>query len=142
MDDITTTQLRRNPLARALWLAFGLLSLGLGILGIFLPLLPTTALVILAAFCFARGSQRLHDWLTGHPRFGPPIEAWRRHGAISRGAKQLAVFTMLLVLLLSLALKVPWSVLGIQAVVLVAVAVFILTRPLPPDERDESGPLP
>lgn len=142
MDDITTTQLRRNPLARALWLAFGLLSLGLGILGIFLPLLPTTALVILAAFCFARGSQRLHDWLTGHPRFGPPIEAWRRHGAISRGAKQLAVFTMLLVLLLSLALKVPWSVLGIQAAVLVAVAVFILTRPLPPDERDESGPLP
>ena len=142
MDDITTTQLRRNPLARALWLAFGLLSLGLGILGIFLPLLPTTALVILAAFCFARGSQRLHDWLTGHPRFGPPIEAWRRHGAISRGAKQLAVFTMLLVLLLSLALKVPWSVLGIQAVILVAVAVFILTRPLPPDERDESGPLP
>ncbi len=142
MDDSTTTQLRRNPLARALWLAFGLLSLGLGILGIFLPLLPTTALVILAAFCFARGSQRLHDWLTGHPRFGPPIEAWRRHGAISRGAKQLAVFTMLLVLLLSLALKVPWSVLGIQAAVLVAVAVFILTRPPPPDERNESGPLP
>ncbi len=142
MDDGTTTQLRRNPLVRALWLAFGLLSLGLGILGIFLPLLPTTALVILAAFCFARGSQRLHDWLTGHPRFGPPIEAWRRHGAISRGAKQLAVFTMLLVLLVSLALKVPWSVLGIQAAVLVAVAVFILTRPLPPDDRDESRPLP
>ena len=140
MDDSTTTQLRRNPVVRALWLAFGLLSLILGFIGIFLPLLPTTPLMLLAAFCFARGSQRLHDWLVGHPRFGPPIEAWRRHGAISRGAKQLAVFAMLLVLLLSLVLAVPWSVLGIQAVVLVAVAVFILTRPLPPEERDQSGP--
>ncbi|MDJ0935859.1 MAG: YbaN family protein [Kiloniellales bacterium] len=142
MDDGTTTQLRHNPIARILWVTFGLLSLALGILGIFLPLLPTTPLVLLAAFCFARGSQRLHDWLVSHPRFGPPIEAWRRYGAISRGAKQLAVFAMLLVLLLSLALAVPWSVLGIQAVVLVAVAIFILTRPLPPEEQDESGPLP
>ncbi|MDJ0982227.1 MAG: YbaN family protein [Kiloniellales bacterium] len=142
MDDSTTTQLRRNPLARALWMSFGLLSLALGFIGIFVPLLPTTALMLLAAFCFARGSQRLHDWLLRHPRFGPPIEAWRRHGAISRGAKQLAVFTMLLVLLLSLALAVPWTVLGIQAAVLVAVAIFILTRPLPPEERDKGGPLP
>ncbi len=142
MDDSTTTQLRRNPLARALWLAFGLISFALGIIGIFLPLLPTTPLMLLAAFCFARGSQRLHDWLTGHPRFGPPIEAWRRHGAISRGAKQLAVFAMLLVLMLSLALEVPLMVLGIQAAVLVAVAVFILTRPLPPAERNEGDPPP
>ncbi len=142
MDDSTTTQLRRNPLARALWLAFGLVSFALGIIGIFLPLLPTTPLMLLAAFCFARGSQRLHDWLTGHPRFGPPIEAWRRHGAISRGAKQLAVFAMLLVLMLSLALEVPLMVLGIQAAVLVAVAVFILTRPLPPAERNEGDPPP
>ena len=142
MDDSTTTQLRRNPLARALWLAFGLISMVLGFIGIFLPLLPTTPLMLLAAFCFARGSQRLHDWLTTHPRFGPPIEAWRRHGAISRGAKQLAVFAMLLVLLLSLALSVPLMVLGIQAAVLVAVAVFILTRPLPPNERDQDGPTP
>ncbi len=142
MDDSTTTQLRGHPLARALGVSFGLLSLALGFIGIFVPLLPTTALMLLAAFCFARGSQRLHDWLVRHPRFGPPIEAWRRHGAISRGAKQLAVFTMLLVLLLSLALAVPWTVLGIQAAVLVAVAIFILTRPLPPEERDKGGPLP
>ncbi|MDJ0943245.1 MAG: YbaN family protein [Kiloniellales bacterium] len=142
MDDGTTTQLRRNPLSRALWLLFGLTSLGLGIVGIFVPLLPTTPLVILAAFCFARSSQRLHGWLTQHPRFGPPIEAWRRHGAISRAGKQLSVLAMLVVLLLSLALSVPWEVLGIQAVVLAAVAVFILSRPLPPEERDEGGSLP
>ena len=142
MDDSTTTQLRRNPVARALWLTFGLCSFAVGILGIFLPLLPTTPLMLLAAFCFARGSQRLHDWLTRHPRFGPPIEAWRRHGAISRNAKQFSLLGMLLVLLVSLALSVPWEVLGIQAVVLVAVAVFILTRPLPPDQRDGGTPSP
>lgn len=141
MDESTTTQLRRNPLARALWLAFGLCSLVVGFIGIFVPLLPTTPLMLLAAFCFARSSRRLHDWLTRHPRFGPPIEAWHRHGAISRGGKQLSVLAMLLVLLVSLALAVPWEVLGIQAVVLAAVATFILSRPLPPQERDEDESL-
>ena len=142
MDESTTTQLRRNPLARALWLAFGLTSLVVGIIGIFVPLLPTTPLMLLAAFCFARSSRRLHGWLTRHPRFGPPIEAWHRHGAISRGGKQLSVLAMLLVLLVSLALAVPWEVLAIQAVVLAAVATFILSRPLPPEERNEDESLP
>ncbi|HLO94047.1 MAG TPA: YbaN family protein [Burkholderiaceae bacterium] len=84
-----------RPLWRRLvWGAAGLLSLGLGILGIFLPLLPTTPFVLLAAFCFSRSSRRCEAWLLGHPRFGPMIHDWRAHRAIPWRAKQLAWLMM------------------------------------------------
>ena len=58
---------------RVIWLIAGSISLGLGLLGVFLPLLPTVPFVLLAAFCFARSSERLHDWMLEHPKFGPAI---------------------------------------------------------------------
>ncbi len=75
---------------RALWAAAGTLALATGIVGIFLPLLPTTPFVLLAAFCFSRGSARLEAWLLAHPRLGPPIADWRARRAIPLRAKQLA----------------------------------------------------
>ena len=71
-------------------MAGGFLAVGLGAVGIVLPLLPTTPFLLLAAFCFARSSERLHDWLINHPTFGPPILDWRDRGAIGRKAKILA----------------------------------------------------
>lgn len=79
---------------RLLWMLAGLVSLVVGFIGIFLPLLPTTPFVLLAAFCFSRGSERLEAWLLGHPRFGPMIVAWRRHRAVPLRAKQLATVMM------------------------------------------------
>jgi uncharacterized membrane protein YbaN (DUF454 family) len=118
--------------ARITWLVIGILSLGLGALGILLPLLPTTPLVLLAAFSFARSSDRLHRWLLEHDVFGALIENWRLYGAISRRAKMLSVVSMAAVLLLSLVMAAPTYVIVVQAVVLGAAALFILTRPLPP----------
>ena len=118
--------------ARITWLVIGILSLGLGALGILLPLLPTTPLVLLAAFSFARSSDRLHQWLLEHDVFGALIENWRRYGAISRRAKIVSVVSMAAVLILSLAMAAPTHVIVIQAIVLGAAALFILTRPLPP----------
>jgi uncharacterized membrane protein YbaN (DUF454 family) len=79
---------------RVLWLLAGGCSLLLGIVGIFLPLLPTTPFVLLAAFCFSRGSLRCERWLLQHPRFGPMVRDWRAHHAIPRRAKQLALVMM------------------------------------------------
>lgn len=62
-----------NPLLRSLVFALGWLSVALGVLGIFLPLLPTTPFMLLAAACFARSSPRFYRWITSHPRFGPMI---------------------------------------------------------------------
>ena len=118
---------------RLAWLTIGFFSLALGGAGVLLPLLPTTPFVLVAAFAFAKSSNRLHRWLIEHNVFGPLIENWRRNGAISRPTKIVSVLSMVAILIVSLLLSVPTHVIVIQAVVLGACAVFVLTRPLPPD---------
>ncbi|WP_136658045.1 YbaN family protein [Nitratireductor sp. XY-223] len=127
--------LKRNRLHRYLWLAAGCVSLALGIIGIPLPLLPTTPFLLLAAFCFARGSERLHSWLVNHPRLGPPIRDWETHRAISRRGKTMAMIAIAAVFAASILFNAPMRVIIIQVVVLSAVSVFILTRPRPPHEK-------
>jgi len=119
--------------ARITWLVIGLLALALGALGIVLPLVPTTPFVLVAAFAFAQSSEKLHQWLLDHNVFGPLIDNWRRHGAISRRAKVISVVSMVAVLAISVAMALPMVVIVTQLVVLGAAALFILTRPLPPD---------
>ena len=114
---------------RALWLLLGFGCLGAGAAGAVLPLVPTTPFLLLAAFAFARSSPRLHDWLLSHPRFGPLIDDWRRHGAIARGTKIMAVAIMALTFALSLALGAGAGLLIVQAIVLGGAALFVLTRP-------------
>jgi len=113
---------------RIVWLILGLVSLGLGALGVVLPLLPTTPFVILAAFCFARSSPRLHDWLRRNPVFGKAIDDWHANRAISRKGKIAAVGTMALLPVLSLALGVEIVIVGVQALVCLCASAFILTR--------------
>ncbi|MEC7400315.1 MAG: DUF454 family protein, partial [Pseudomonadota bacterium] len=76
---------------RRLYLALGLLSLSLGVIGAFLPLLPTVPFLLLAAFLFARGNPAWEKRLLDHPRWGPPIHDWRARRAIGRRAKYLAI---------------------------------------------------
>jgi uncharacterized membrane protein YbaN (DUF454 family) len=114
---------------RMLWVAGGFASLALALAGVLLPLLPTTPFVLLAAFCFARSSPRLHRWLLRNRRFGPLILAWRDHRAIPARAKRAAYMAMAAVLLVSLLFSAPWHVLAIQGVVLGLAAAFIATRP-------------
>ncbi|PLX38477.1 MAG: DUF454 domain-containing protein [Hyphomicrobiales bacterium] len=121
--------------ARLWWQAAGVTSLVLALIGIPLPLLPTTPFLILAAFCFSRGSDRLHDWLVTHPRFGPVIADWNRHGAISRRGKVLAATAMIAAFLIALAAGAPAYALVLQVTVLAATATFVLTRPSPPREH-------
>lgn len=70
---------------------FGLISLGLGILGIFLPVLPTTPLLLLAAALFLRSNRKLYDWLLNHPKLGPYIRNFMVHKAIPLRIKVISV---------------------------------------------------
>ena len=76
----------------------GLFCLGLAFIGVFLPLLPTTPLVILSAFCFSKGSARLHGWLLAQPLFGPMLEDWQTHHVIRFKVKCVAT-TMIVVMI-------------------------------------------
>lgn len=68
----------------------GTLAVGLAVVGVALPVLPTTPFLLVATWAFARSSPRLEAWLRAHPRLGPPIAAWEQRRAIPRGAKAVA----------------------------------------------------
>lgn len=121
---------------RALWLLFGLVSLGLAFLGVALPILPTTPFLLLAAFAFARSSPRLEHWLVNHRHFGVLIRNWQRDGSIDRRTKYSAVVVMALAFILSLIIGASKTVLIIQAVVLTGAATFVLSRPDASDEEN------
>lgn len=107
--------------------------LALGVVGLFVPLLPTTPFILLAAFCYSKGSARLHRWLTAHPRFGAPIRDWQRHGMIRPRAKWAS--TVLIVASLSYPIlfkDLPVAAKVVAGLVGVAVLAFIHTRPSRP----------
>ena len=120
---------------RIVLILVGLIALALGALGVFLPLLPTTPFVLLAAVAFANSSERLHDWLLAHNIFGPLIENWRRYGAISKNTKVISLLSMVAIVLISWLLDVETYVIVVQIVVLSISATFVVTRPLPPSQQ-------
>ena len=110
-----------SPVVRALFFVAGITALGFGIAGIFLPVLPTTPLVLLAAACFARSYRPFHEWLLAHRQFGPMIHEWHVHRSIPYRAKITAIVMMSVTLGISIVFFVrpPW----LQA----ALAVFGVT---------------
>jgi uncharacterized membrane protein YbaN (DUF454 family) len=91
-----SSRLHDSRLIRSLCLVLGIVALALGILGVLLPVLPTTPFVLLAAACFARGSAFFHDWLLGNSVAGPIIHEWQTHRAMPRRAKRWAYLLMAL----------------------------------------------
>lgn len=83
-----------SPWVRGVLVAAGFVCVALGVIGIFVPLLPTTPFMLLAAACFARGSRRFHDWLLANRTFGPLIHEWQRHRSIPRRTKVAAIALM------------------------------------------------
>jgi uncharacterized membrane protein YbaN (DUF454 family) len=81
-------------IGRPLWLAAGLFFVGLGTVGIFLPLLPTVVFYLLAAWCFSQGHPHLAEKLYQHPTHGHHLRAWRERRAISRKGKIAAIGSM------------------------------------------------
>ena len=114
---------------RSFWAVAGLMCVALGVIGLFLPFLPTVPFLLAAGFCFGKSSVRLHGWLLSHPVLGPPIHDWNAHGAISPKAKRLASLSVAAALVMSLVLGFPTKVIIIQVVALAGVMAFIWTRP-------------
>ncbi len=113
------------------WWLLAYTSLGLGIVGIVVPGLPTVPFVLLSAFAAARGSARLHAWLLAHRRFGPMIHDWQTQGAVSRRSKRLATITMLFCAAIMFLTAPKWWMAAIGSAIMATVSVWLWRRPEP-----------
>jgi uncharacterized protein len=120
-----------STLARLVYIAIAWVSFGLGVIGVFVPLMPTTCFMLLAVWAASRGSPRFARWIREHPRFGPTVVAWEGERAIPRHAKYLAAgmlaFSMLV---LALTVSLLWLKLALIGG-LTLLGVWIITRPEP-----------
>lgn len=123
--------------ARLIYLGLGWLFFGLGVIGAFLPVVPTTPFMILALWAFSNSSEKLRGWLYNHPVFGPPLQRWQDHGVISGRAKMASVGAMSVSFIyLTFFTDLGWPWLFVTGVLMAFGAYYVLTKPsyLPDDE--------
>lgn len=132
MDD-TRKPVRPLPAAaRYLLLVFAVLCVALGVIGIFVPGLPTTVFILMAGWAAARSSPRFNDWLESHSHFGPMLRDWRERRAVSRRAKISATAVMTLsAIILFYTSSHKWLA-EIITVVMALVLMWLWRRPEPP----------
>ena len=111
-------------------MALGWLAFATGIVGIVLPLLPTTPFMLLAAALFARSSPRFHRWLLTHPWFGTPIMDWQQYRGIRRQARRRAIIFILLTFSVSLAVVPLLWVKGLLVVIMVILLTWLMRLPV------------
>ena len=116
---------------RLLWLLLAYATLTLGVIGIFVPGLPTTPFVLLSAYAAAHGSARLHAWLLAHRRFGPLIRDWQAEGAVSRRAKWLATVMMAAAAIVMFLSAPRWWMAATGTAIMVLVDAWLWLRPEP-----------
>ena len=116
-------------LVRIAYASLAVITLALGVVGIFLPLLPTTPFILVAAWAASKGSPRLHRWLWNHPQIGPLLHNWHTKGAVPRAAKWFACITMSFSWIGMLVLGMNWIILSAMALLFISVATFLITRP-------------
>ena len=116
----------RSPLIRNLLIVIGWLSVVLGVIGVFLPIMPTTPFILLAGWCFARSSQRFHSWLLNHRYLGPILKAWQESGAIPRTVRNRVLFLLWFSLCTSsYIIALPWVTLALFTLG-ISVSIYIL----------------
>ncbi|MEA2025931.1 MAG: YbaN family protein, partial [Chloroflexota bacterium] len=93
-----------SPLLRAVLLVVGTAALVVGLIGVFLPVLPTTPFLLVTAACYARASTRLYAWLLGQPSLGPIVAEWRRSRSLPPGVKTRALVVMAITFAISIVL--------------------------------------
>ena len=114
---------------RTILISLGLLCVGLGFIGVFVPGIPTTIFLIIALWAFTKSSEKLRYWLLNHKRFGPILNNWQEHKVVPRRAKILMVVLMsLAVILFYYSLQSLILTIGL-IIILVSVAIYVVSLP-------------
>ncbi|MED5455756.1 MAG: YbaN family protein [Candidatus Thermoplasmatota archaeon] len=133
MDDVHEAKLSENKLSRVFWFSLGMIFTGIGLIGVVIPGLPTTPLMILAAACFAKSSQRFYNWIIDNRMFGEHVRNYREGNGIPKRSKPVILGTMWAFVLFAVFIAIPESAPEISrnATVILAVigTVFILRIP-------------
>ncbi len=115
---------------RILWLAVGHFFVFLAFVGVFLPVLPTTPFLLLAAACYSRGSEKFEYWLLNHPSFGNSVKDWRQFRVIRPKVKATALIALTFALIFPThVIKTAWYIQLATVLAMAGVAVFILSCP-------------
>lgn len=122
----------RKGIPRLVLYFLAVFFLALGVVGVFVPGLPTTVFILMSAWAAARSSPRLHQWLRRHPLFGSMLRNWEDGGFVSRKAKRAAALTMLVSVFIMLVLHMPLWVTALASVCMLCVAIWLWRRPEPP----------
>lgn len=132
-DDIHVVDVNRSGFSRLLWLALGFLFAAIGIVGIVIPGLPTTPLMILAAACFAKSSQRFYDWVINNRMFGQHVKNYREGNGIPKKSKPMILGTMWIFITFAVLIGIPDSAPDISRYATIALGIigtiFILRIP-------------
>jgi uncharacterized membrane protein YbaN (DUF454 family) len=113
----------------------GLTLVALGIVGIMLPVMPTTIFFILALTCFTHSSPALANWLLNHPRYGVTLQQWQAHKVVPTKAKYFAAIGMLTGFILLLNSTAPNWVVYLVAAIEIAVMIYLILRPSQPPKH-------
>lgn len=134
-DDLDNIKLVRSKVLRLLLVVVGSLSVALGFIGVFLPILPTTPFLLLAAACYARASPRFYRWLMTNRWFGTYLRDWREGRGVPLRAKVVAVVSIVLTFGISIGFFVPLLPIKFLLVVIgVGVVTHILRLPTRHDD--------
>jgi hypothetical protein len=110
------------------YVVLGLVSTGTGIVGMFVPVLPTTVFLIIGLWAFSKSSRRLQLWLWNHRTFGPTLRAWHLHRVIPIKAKIAAISVMALSFVIIIIEAQSWRMPAIVGAIMAPIALWIATR--------------
>jgi len=138
-EDIHIVDINRSKLSRLFWFVIGFIIMSIGLVGIVIPGLPTTPLMILAAACFAKSSQKFYDWIIYNKMFGHHVKNYREGKGIPRKSKPVILGTMWTFVLVAVLIAIPDSappVSKISTLVLAAIGTIFILR-IPDLQRTE-----
>ena len=124
-----------HPIKKVLWTTVGLLSLGMAYIGVVTPGIPYSPFVVFAAYCFSKGSERLHKWIYNHKLFGPFLTNWGEKRVFPQKMKYF-MLAMMSVSLIIMSFTVPIKGVVYTGIFMACVAVWAWRYPSSVEEHD------